>query len=41
MEEARVPEIYDIGCLDENVRISDEDAFEMARKLAKEEGIFA
>jgi cysteine synthase len=41
MEEARVPEIYDIGCLDEKIRISDEDAFEMARKLAKEEGIFA
>ncbi|MFZ3170410.1 MAG: cysteine synthase family protein [Carboxydocellales bacterium] len=41
MEEARVPEIYDIGCLDEKIRISDEDAYEMARKLAKEEGIFA
>jgi cysteine synthase len=40
MEEARVPEIYDIKCLDKKVRISDEDAFEMARRLAREEGIF-
>ena len=41
MEEARVPEIYDIGQLDEKVRISDEHAFEMARSLAMQEGIFA
>ncbi|PKM80183.1 MAG: cysteine synthase A [Firmicutes bacterium HGW-Firmicutes-14] len=41
MEEARVPEIYDISRLDEKVRIKDEDAYEMARLLAREEGIFA
>jgi len=40
MEEARVPEIYDTAKLDEKVRIKDEDAFEMARLLAKHEGIF-
>lgn len=40
MEEARIPEIYDIGRLDEKLRISDEDAFEMARLLATKEGIF-
>jgi len=41
MEEARVPEIYDIGRLDKKVRISDDDAFEMARLLAQYEGIFS
>lgn len=41
MEEARVPHIYDITRLDEKVRISDEDSYEMARLLAKHEGIFA
>ncbi len=41
MEEARVPEIYDIGRLDEKIRIRDEDAFEMARLLARYEGIFS
>jgi len=41
MEEARVPEIYDISRLDEKIRISDEDAFEMARLLARHEGIFS
>ncbi len=41
MEEARVPEIYDISRLDEKVRISDDDAFEMARLLARYEGIFS
>ena len=41
MEEARVPEIYDIGRLDEKVRIADEDAYEMARLLAGHEGIFS
>jgi len=40
MEEARVPEIYDISRLDRKVRISDEDAFDMARLLARKEGIF-
>lgn len=41
MEEARVPEIYDISHLDEKVRINDEDAFEMSRALTRNEGIFA
>lgn len=41
MEEARVPEIYDINKLDEKIRISDDDAFEMARSLARLEGIFS
>lgn len=41
MEEARVPRIYDPACLDRKVRIGDDDAYEMARRLAREEGIFA
>lgn len=41
MEEARVPEIYDINRLDEKIRIADEDAFEMSRLLARQEGIFS
>lgn len=41
MEEAKVPEIYDIGRLDEKVRIDDENAFEMARQLSRQEGIFS
>ncbi len=41
MEEARVPEIYDISRLDEKVRINDDDAFEMSRLLARDEGIFS
>lgn len=41
MEEAIVPEIYDPSCLDEIIRISDEDAFSMAKRLAREEGIFS
>ncbi len=41
MEEAIVPEIYDISRLDRKVRINDEDAFDMARLLARKEGIFS
>jgi len=41
MEEAKVPEIYEISKLDEKIRISDEDAFETARSLARHEGIFS
>ena len=41
MEEARVPEIYEIQRLDAKVRINDEDAFDMARLLARKEGIFS
>jgi cysteine synthase len=41
MEEAVVPEIYDRSKLDEIINVSDEDAFDMAFRLAREEGIFA
>lgn len=35
-----VPEIYDPGRLDEKIKVTDEDAFEMARILTLREGIF-
>ena len=41
MEEAIVPSIYDPSMIDDTVMIETEDAFEMTRKLAKNEGIFA
>ncbi len=41
MKESYVPEIFDRNALDKIVHIRDEDAFEMARRLAREEGIFA
>ncbi len=41
MEEAIIPEIYDPSRLDEKVNVSDEDAFNMAKKLSREEGIFS
>jgi cysteine synthase B len=41
MTESIVPEIYNTLQLDEVVTIGDEEAFEMARRLAMEEGIFA
>jgi len=40
MKEAYCPEIYEKNRLDKKVNIDDEDAFEMARRLAREEGIF-
>ncbi len=40
MEEAIVPEIYDPTLLDDNIRIGDEEAYVMARKIATQEGIF-
>ncbi len=40
MKESYVPEIFDRNALDKIIHIKDEDAFEMARRLAKEEGIF-
>jgi len=35
-----VPEIYDSSRLDEKINVADEDAFEMARVLTVQEGIF-
>lgn len=39
LETAIVPGIYDAKLADENVEVSTEDAFEMTRKLAREEGL--
>lgn len=41
MEEAIVPAIYDPSAIDDTVMIESEEAFEMTRRLAREEGIFA
>lgn len=41
MSESMVPQIFDAERLDEKVSIEDGVAFEMARRLAMEEGIFA
>jgi len=40
MQEAIVPEIYDKNEIDESILIESEDAFEMARRIVLEEGIF-
>lgn len=40
MEDAIVPKIYDKSKIDEFVTIESEKAFEMARQLAKQEGLF-
>ena len=40
MKESYRPGIYDRNRLDEKINILDEDAFEMARCLAREEGLF-
>lgn len=40
MEEAIVPVIYDEQAIDEFINIESEEAFAMARKIVKEEGIF-
>ncbi len=40
MKESYCPEIYDKDILDEKVNIEDEEAFEMTRRLAKDEGLF-
>ncbi len=41
MKESYIPGIFDRQALDEIVHVKDEDAFEAARRLAREEGIFA
>ena len=41
MEEAIVPQIYNPAYIDEKISIADEDAFAMAKRLAREEGIFS
>jgi cysteine synthase B len=41
MTEAIVPEIYDRPRLDDVLSMDDEEAFDMARRLATEEGLFA
>jgi cysteine synthase B len=41
MEEAIVPSIYDPELIDETVMVETEDAFEMTRKIIRQEGIFS
>lgn len=40
MKESYCPEIYDKSIMSQKVHVDDEDAFEMARRLARQEGIF-
>jgi len=40
MEEAIVPEIYDPSQIDISIKVESEEAFEMARRIVSEEGIF-
>ena len=40
MEEAIVPDIYKAEFLDQKIRVGDEEAYVMARKIATREGIF-
>jgi S-sulfo-L-cysteine synthase (O-acetyl-L-serine-dependent) len=41
LEEAIVPEIYDARQIDRHIMVETEDAFELARRVALEEGVFA
>jgi cysteine synthase B len=41
LEEAIVPAIYDAAKIDRHIMVESEDAFELARRVALEEGIFA
>ena len=41
MEEAVVPAIYDPGQIDRHIMVESEDAFDLARRAALEEGVFA
>jgi len=40
MDEAIVPELYDVSQIDESIMIDTEEAYEMARRLVMDEGIF-
>ncbi len=40
LAEAIVPEIYDIDAIDESILIDTEEAYEMTRRIVREEGIF-
>ena len=40
MEEAIVPELYDTAQIDESIKIETEEAYEMSRRIVREEGIF-
>jgi len=40
LEEAIIPAIYDENKIDRHIMIESEDAFELSRKLAREEGVF-
>jgi cysteine synthase B len=40
LDEAIVPAIYDPKKIDRHIMIESEDAFDLARRIAKEEGIF-
>ena len=40
LEEAIVPEIYDINEIDESIMVETEEAYEMSRRIVLEEGIF-
>jgi cysteinyl-tRNA synthetase len=40
MKEAYCPEIFEKERLDQKLNVADEDAYEMARRLAREEGVF-
>jgi cysteine synthase B len=41
LEEAIVPEIYDARQIDRHIMVESEDAFDLARRVALEEGVFA
>lgn len=41
LEEAIVPAIYDPAKIDRHIMVESEDAFDLARRVAREEGIFA
>src|SRR5947208_9328724 len=41
MESAMVPKIYDASIADQDLRVESEDAFDMVRRLAREEGVMA